>query len=78
MDLLKNLGESRRLRQIQFLGRLGRLSSKQAHDDVRPPSDEENLEVSHLEELRQQGRDTEAFFLARRMAAQGVEGQKNW
>ena len=58
----------------QFLGRLGRLSSKQAHDDVRPPSDEENLEVSHLEELRQQGRDTEAFFLARRMAAQGVEG----
>ena len=58
----------------QFLSRLGRLSRKQAHDDERPPDDEENLEVSHLEELRQQGRNTEAFFLARNMAAQGVEG----
>ena len=58
----------------QFLSRLGRLSRKQAHDDERPPDDEENLEVSHVEELRQQGRDTEAFFLARNMAAQGVEG----
>ena len=40
------------------------------------PSDVENLELSDLEDLRQQGRDTEAFFLARRMAAQGVEGAK--
>ncbi|MGB0832825.1 MAG: hypothetical protein ACPGRV_03415, partial [Candidatus Thalassarchaeaceae archaeon] len=60
----------------QFLSRLGRLSRKEAHDDVRPPNDVENLELSDLEDLRQQGRDTEAFFLARRMAAQGVEGAK--
>ena len=60
----------------QFLSRLGRLSRKEAHDDVRPPSDVENLELSDLDDLRQQGRDTEAFFLARRMAAQGVEGAK--
>ena len=60
----------------QFLSRLGRLSRKGDNDDVRPPDDEENLEVSHLEVLRQQGRDTEAFFLARSMAAQGVEGAK--
>ena len=58
----------------QFLSRLGRLSRKGDHDDVRTPNDEENLEVSHLEVLRQQGRNTEAFFLARNMAAQGVEG----
>ena len=60
----------------QFLSRLGRLSRKEAHDDLRQPIDEENLEVSRLEELRRQGRDAEAFFLARRMAAQGVEGAK--
>ena len=60
----------------QFLSRLGRLSRKEAHDDEKPPNDEEDLEVSHLEALRQQGRETEAFFLARRMAAQGVEGAK--
>ena len=60
----------------QFLSRLGRLSRKEAHDDLRQPIDEENLEVSRLEELRRQGRDSEAFFLARRMAAQGVEGAK--
>ena len=60
----------------QFLTRLGRLSRKEAHDDEKPPNDEEDLEVSHLEALRQQGRETEAFFLARRMAAQGVEGAK--
>jgi len=60
----------------QFLSRLGRLSRKGDHDDVRPPNDEENLEVSHLDVLRQQGRNTEAFFLARSMAAQGVEGAK--
>ena len=40
---------------------------------VTPKSREE---LSDLEDLRQQGRDTEAFFLARRMAAQGVEGAK--
>ena len=60
----------------QFLTRLGRLSRKEAHDDEKPPNDEQDLEVSHLEDLRQQGRETEAFFLARRMAAQGVEGAK--
>ena len=60
----------------QFLSRLVRLSRKEDHDDVRPSSDEEESEVSHLEALRQQGRNTEAFFLARRMAAQGVEGAK--
>ena len=60
----------------QFLSRLGRLSRKEAHDDEKPPNDEQDLEVSHLEALRQQGRETEAFFLARRMAAQGVEGAK--
>ena len=60
----------------QFLSRLGRLSRKESHDDIRQPIDEENLEVSRLEELRRQGRDSEAFFLARRMAAQGVEGAK--
>lgn len=60
----------------QFLTRLGRLSRKEAHDDEKPPNDERDLEVSHLEDLRQQGRETEAFFLARRMAAQGVEGAK--
>ena len=59
-----------------FLSRLSRLSRKNAHDDDRPPSDEKSLELSHLENLRQQGRDTEAFFLARRMAAQGVEGAR--
>ena len=60
----------------QFLTRLGRLSRKEAHDDEKPPNDEQDLEVSHLEDLRQQGRETEAFFVARRMAAQGVEGAK--
>ena len=60
----------------QFLTRLGRLSRKEADDDEKPPNDEQDLEVSHLEVLRQQGRETEAFFLARRMAAQGVEGAK--
>ena len=60
----------------EFLTRLVRLSRKEPHDDVSPSSDEDDLEVSHLEALRQQGRNTEAFFLARRMAAQGVEGAK--
>ncbi len=32
--------------------------------------------MSDLEALRQQGRGTEAFFLARRMAAEGVDGAK--
>ena len=59
----------------QFLSRLGRLSTKEINDEVLT-NDEEKLEVSRLEELRKQGRDTEAFFLARRMAAEGVEGAK--
>ena len=75
-DLLNNLGESRQLPTdrnslvvlVDYLER--------AHDIVMQPSDVENLELSDLEDLRQQGRDTEAFFLARRMAAQGVEGAK--
>tara|TARA_B100002052_G_scaffold294960_1_gene320618 strand:- start:940 stop:1908 length:969 start_codon:yes stop_codon:yes gene_type:complete len=59
----------------QFLSRLGRLSTKEINDEVLT-NDEEKLEVSQLEALRKQGRDTEAFFLARRMAAEGVEGAK--
>ena len=59
----------------QFLSRLGRLSTKEINDEVLT-NDEKKLEVSKLEALRKQGRDTEAFFLARRMAAEGVEGAK--
>ena len=59
----------------QFLSHLGRLSRKE-DDDVILPSDQEDLEVSRLEALRKQGRHTEAFFLARRMAAEGVEGAR--
>ena len=59
----------------QFLSRLGRLSTKDDDDEVLT-NGEEDLEVSRLEALRNQGRDTEAFFLARRMAAEGVEGAK--
>ena len=59
----------------QFLIRLGRLSTKEDDYEVLT-NDEEDLEVSRLEALRKQGRNTEAFFLARRMAAEGVEGAK--
>ena len=59
----------------QFLSRLGRLSTKEDDYEVLT-NDEEDLEVSRLEALRKQGRNTEAFFLARRMAAEGVEGAK--
>ena len=62
--------------RTQFLRRLSILSRKEAHEDEVPSKDEENLEMSDLEALRQQGRGTEAFFLARRMAAEGVDGAK--
>ena len=59
----------------QFLSRLGRLSTKEDDDELLT-NEEEDSEVSRLEALRKQGRDTEAFFLARRMAAEGVLGAK--
>ena len=62
--------------RTQFLRRLSILSRKEAREDEVPAKDEENLEMSDLEALRQQGRGTEAFFLARRMAAEGVDGAK--
>ena len=62
--------------RTQFLSRLGRLTRKEANEDVIQPSSEGNLKVSNIEALRKQGRSTEAFFLARRMAAEGVEGAK--
>lgn len=62
--------------RTQFLRRLSILSRKESHEDEVPSKDEENLEMSDLEALRQQGRRTEAFFLARRMAAEGVDGAK--
>ena len=62
--------------RTQFLRRLSILSRKEGLEDEVPSKDEENLEMSDLEALRQQGRGTEAFFLARRMAAEGVDGAK--
>ena len=62
--------------RTQFLSRLGRLTRKEANEDVIQPISEGNLKVSNIEALRKQGRSTEAFFLARRMAAEGVEGAK--
>tara|TARA_B100000945_G_scaffold313905_1_gene310692 strand:- start:3498 stop:4472 length:975 start_codon:yes stop_codon:yes gene_type:complete len=59
-----------------FLYRLGELSKKEELFEDKKLNEESQQEISDIDRLREQKKDSEAFFLARRLAAEGVEGAK--
>jgi tetratricopeptide (TPR) repeat protein len=61
--------------RVAFLDRLGRLT-KSKQDEGGEEIDElkKSSQFSEIDSLREEGRISEAFFLARRMAAEGTEG----
>ena len=61
-----------------FLDKLGSLTKTQQFSELEDIGDGEEHDLfSKVERLRSDGKTTEAFFLARRMAAEGAEGAED-